>query len=157
MLSILSNDDEQHRARSFRKPNDRIVGQGSEARTMQLALLYFGAVLIFAWGVGHLVPTRNVVAGFGELSADNSRIITMEWILEGLTLCFLGVLVALVAFTFGADEAATRLVARVAGGMLVGMAVVSLLTGARTSILPMKLCPAVKLVTAIAFFSASVL
>lgn len=124
---------------------------------MQLALLYFGAVLIFAWGVGHLVPTRNVVAGFGELSADNSRIITMEWLLEGLTLCFLGVLVALVTLTFGAGEPATRLVARTAGAMLVVMAVVSLFTGARTSILPMKLCPAIKLVTALAFYSATVL
>ncbi len=124
---------------------------------MQLALLYFGAVLIFTWGVGHLLPTRNVVAGFGELSADNSRIITMEWLLEGLTLCFLGVLVALVTAAVGPDEFATRLVARTAGGMLVVMAVVSLLTGARTSILPMKLCPVVKLVTAAAFFAATVL
>jgi hypothetical protein len=124
---------------------------------MQLALLYFGAVLIFAWGVGHLVPTRNVVAGFGELSADSSWIITMEWLLEGLTLCFLGVLVALVTATLGAREPATRLVARTAGGMLVVMAVVSLFTGARTSILAMKLCPAIKLMTALAFFSATVL
>jgi hypothetical protein len=132
-------------------------GNDQEANTVQLALLYFGAVLIFAWGVGHLVPTRNVVAGFGELSAENSRIITMEWLLEGLTLCFLGVLVALVTMTVGPDEFATRLVARTACGMLVVMAVVSLFTGARTSILPMKLCPAIKLVTALAFFSATVL
>lgn len=124
---------------------------------MQLALLYFGAVLIFTWGVGHLLPTRNVVAGFGELSVDNSRIITMEWVLEGLTLCFLGVLVALVTLTFGPDEAATRLVARAACGMLVVMAGVSLFTGARTSLLPMKLCPVIKLAAAVAFFSATVL
>jgi hypothetical protein len=34
---------------------------------------------------------------------------------------------------------------------------VSLFAGARTSILPMKLCPAIKLMTALAFFSATVL
>jgi len=52
---------------------------------MQAALLYAGAGVIFLWGVGHLMPTRGVVLGFGDLSPDNTRIITMEWMAEGLT------------------------------------------------------------------------
>jgi hypothetical protein len=60
---------------------------------MQTMLFYFGAGIIFVWGVGHLIPTRNVVAGFGGLSTDNTRIIVMEWLAEGLTLCFLGAIV----------------------------------------------------------------
>ncbi|MFB0515085.1 MAG: hypothetical protein ACETWG_00590 [Candidatus Neomarinimicrobiota bacterium] len=48
-------------------------------------LLHIGSAIIIVWGIAHLVPTRNIVAGFGDLSPDNTRIITMEWIAEGLT------------------------------------------------------------------------
>ena len=60
-----------------------------------------GSAIIFTWGVGHLIPTRSVVTGFGDLTPDSRRIITMEWMAEGLTLCFIGVLGALVAFVDG--------------------------------------------------------
>lgn len=53
-------------------------------------LLYMGAFLLFVWGVAHLFPTRSVVSGFGGISHDNQRIITMEWIIEGITLIFMG-------------------------------------------------------------------
>ena len=119
---------------------------------LQAILLYLGASLIFLWGVGHLVPTRDVVAGFGELSPDNEKIITMEWLIEGITLCFLGVLVAVVAWVLGPQATATHLVARLAAGMLLVLAVVSAFTGARTSVLPMKLCPFVKTVVALMLF-----
>jgi hypothetical protein len=122
---------------------------------MSSAFLYSGAILIFIWGVGHLMPTRNVVAGFGELSLDNARILTMEWLVEGLTLCFLGVLVALVTFMVGPAEPATLLVARTASGMLFVLAAVSVATGARTSLVPMKLCPLVKSIVAAVWLTAT--
>ncbi|GAG39002.1 unnamed protein product, partial [marine sediment metagenome] len=46
------------------------------------------------------------------LSSDNKKILTMEWMAEGLTLCFLGVLVALATAMLGPGVAGTRLVAR---------------------------------------------
>jgi hypothetical protein len=58
--------------------------------------LYTASALTALWGIAHLLPTKSVVRGFGELSADNEYIITMEWILEGVTLIFIGVLVATV-------------------------------------------------------------
>ena len=112
--------------------------------SIQATLLFIGSAVIFLWGVGHLLPTRNVVAGFGELSSDNTKIITMEWLIEGFTLCFLGVLVALVALILGPLGAATHLVARATAAMLLIMATVSAFTGARTAVLPMKLCPYIK-------------
>jgi len=124
---------------------------------MQAAILYGAAAAIVLWGIGHLVPTRNVVSGFGPISRDNARIITMEWLIEGLTLCFLGCLVALTAALLGPESEATRLVARACALMLSVLAVVSSFTGARTSILPMRLCPYVKAVVALAFLSATVL
>jgi len=111
-------------------------------------LFYAGATVIFLWGTAHVAATRGVVAGFGELSPDNKRIITMEWIAEGLALCFVGVLVFLAKLFLGG---AGRVVYVASAAFLLGLAALSSLTGARTSILPMKLCPYVKTATAAAF------
>lgn len=122
---------------------------------MRYVMVSMGAVGIFLWGIGHLIPTRSVVAGFGALSEDNKRIITMEWIAEGLTLCFIGLLVLIVTLYAGPQNLVSVLVYRVSAWMLVVMAVVSFLTGAKTSITPMKICPLVKSIVAILFFVGS--
>ena len=59
-------------------------------------LLYIGSALTVIWGIAHLFPTRSVVQDFGDISTDNKRIITMEWIIEGIFLIFIGVLVCAV-------------------------------------------------------------
>jgi hypothetical protein len=56
--------------------------------------LYLAGAVLGVWGVAHLFPTRNVVNGFGAITQDNRRVITMEWINEGATLIFIGVLIA---------------------------------------------------------------
>ncbi|MFH1852999.1 MAG: hypothetical protein ABIA75_11710 [Candidatus Neomarinimicrobiota bacterium] len=117
---------------------------------MNTVLLYLGVVIITLWGIGHLAPTRNIIAGFGDLSADNRRIITMEWIAEGLTLVFLGILVLLVNW-LAPDSVGALIATRAAAAMLLALAALSLFTGARTAVLPMKLCPAVKTLTALLF------
>lgn len=122
---------------------------------MQALLFHIGAGIIFSWGIGHLIPTRSIVSGFEDLSADNRRIITMEWLAEGLTLCFLGVLVVASVLVVGADHRAARVVARACAIMLFVMAGVSAFTGARTAILPMKLCPYVKSAVGIMYIVAS--
>jgi hypothetical protein len=124
---------------------------------MQSVLLFVGAAIISVWGIGHLIPTRSIVSGFGEISPDNSRIITMEWLAEGLTLCFLGVVVALVAGLVGPDHPGTHVVARACAVMLFALAVVSAFTGARTSVLPMKLCPVVKSSVGIIYITATII
>ena len=114
-----------------------------------LVLYIIGAAVIIIWGVAHIIPTGNVVAGFGDTSADNQRIITMEWLAEGFTLCFLGVLV-LILTLFGYSIAeAGKVAVRCVAGMLLVMAVITLLTGARTKIIPIKICPAIKTAAAI--------
>ena len=59
-------------------------------------ILYLGAIFTALWGVAHLFPTKNVVRDFGDISEDNRNIITMEWIVEGVALMFIGALVAMV-------------------------------------------------------------
>lgn len=120
-------------------------------------LLYIGSVIIIVWGIAHIAPTKNIVAGFGELSADNTRIITMEWIAEGLTLMFIGLLVLLTTLLGWSREPVAIIVYHTSTGMLVVLAMLSQLTGARTALLPMRLCPYVKTAVAILFFLGSVL
>ncbi|MFC2000988.1 hypothetical protein ACFLUZ_00595 [Chloroflexota bacterium] len=120
-------------------------------------LLYIGAIVITVWGIAHIIPTKSVVNGFGPISEDNRRIITMEWVAEGLTLCFIGLLVLFITILGGSQKPVAILVYRISALMLITMAVLSLFTGARTSVIPIKICPVVKTVVAILFFLGSVI
>lgn len=120
-------------------------------------LLYIGSAIIILWGIAHLIPTKGIVKGFGDISADNKKIIAMESIAEGLTLIFLGLLPLLVTALVGTGGETAQIVYLACGVMLLVMAVLTLLTGARTSLIPYKICPAVKTVVTVLFILGSVL
>lgn len=120
------------------------------------ALVYLGAVVITAWGIAHVAPTQGVLGGFGVISDDNRRIILMEWVAEGMALAFIGLLVLLVTAIHGSEDAVSASVYRISAAMLLVMAAWTALTGARTSILPIKICPAVKTAVAALFLAGSV-
>lgn len=103
-------------------------------------LLYLASLLIVVWGVAHLFPTKNVVKGFGDISLDNRRVITMEWINEGATLIFIGALTATVTLVDSTGLVA-RTVYWLAIVMLNAMSIISLFTGFRVNFLPYRLCP----------------
>ncbi len=107
---------------------------------VNLILLYVGAGFIALWGIAHLFPTTSVVKGFGKLSADNRNIITMEWIVEGLTLIFIGALVAIVTCIDPASVV-SKVVYLLASIGLFALAVVSLFTGFKVNFILFKLCP----------------
>lgn len=114
---------------------------------MREAALYLASSLIAIWGIAHLFATRSVVAGFGELMPDNRRIITMEWIVEGVALISLACFVA-AATALQFEAAATTVVDGIAIGTLVALAVVSVFTGFRIAFLPFRMCPLVFAVSA---------
>lgn len=62
------------------------------------SFLYLGSILILIWGIAHLLPAKSVVKGFGDISMDNKRIITMEWMNEGVSLIFIGILIFSVTY-----------------------------------------------------------
>jgi hypothetical protein len=124
---------------------------------MNETLLYIGSGIIIAWGIAHLVPTGAIVKGFGDISPDNKKIIAMESIAEGLTLVFLGVLPLLITALTDFQSCSARVVYIACAVMLLVMALLTLLTGARTSLLPYKICPAVKTLVAILFFLGALL
>ncbi len=103
-------------------------------------LLYIASAVIALWGVAHLFATRGVVAGFGGLTVDNTRIITMEWIVEGVALIATGAFVAVVT-AIEPKAPVSSAVYAVATGTLVVLAVVSLFTGFKIAFLPFRLCP----------------
>jgi hypothetical protein len=124
---------------------------------MNETLIYIGSVIIIIWGIAHLIPTKAIVRGFGEISADNKKILAMESIAEGLTLIFLGVLTLLVTILADPQSKADNIVYLTSAVMLLVMAALTLFTAARTSLLPYKICPAVKTAVAVLFILGSVL
>ncbi len=103
-------------------------------------LLFLGAALTGLWGISHLFPTSSVVKGFGSISADNREIITMEWIVEGVSLIFIGLLVATVTFIDHTGMVSNAVFVVSTIGLLV-LAAVSAFTGFKVNFLPFKLCP----------------
>ena len=120
-------------------------------------LLYLGSIIIIIWGLAHIMPTRSVVKGFGKISEDNRKIILMEWIAEGLTLCFIGGLVFVVTFFEGTNCYISIVVYQISAIMLFVMAGLTALTGARTKVVFFKLCPVVKSIVALLFIIGSIL
>jgi hypothetical protein len=119
-------------------------------------LLYIGAVLTILWGIAHLFPTGSVVKGFGAISQDNQHIITMEWIVEGVSLIFIGIMAAAVTFADPANSV-SRIVYIVFSINLLVLATVSLFTGFKVNFLPYKLCPVIFTLSAILFILGDVL
>lgn len=107
---------------------------------MKALLLYLASILTAFWGIAHLFATKGVVKGFGSLTADNRRILTMEWIVEGVALISTAGFVA-VATAIQPESPVSIGVYIVAILTLVVLAVVSIFTGFRVAFLPFRLCP----------------
>jgi hypothetical protein len=107
----------------------------------QEILFIVAALMLAGWGIAHLVPTRNVVRGFGDITVDNRRIITMEWIVEGVALVSLGAVTAVLAVD--PSEPLARAVGLTVFIALNLLSAVSLFTGAKIRFLPFRLCPVI--------------
>ncbi len=106
---------------------------------MTTALLIASALVLFGWATAHALATRGVVAGFGEISPDNRRVVVMEWLNESLLLLFIAALLLAVAL-LGVDTTGTWVLV-VCAITLNAMSVLSLFTGFRINFLPYRLCP----------------
>ena len=114
-----------------------------------IALLYSGSIIILVWGAAHFFPTGTIVRGFGSISEDNKKILTMEWLAEGVAMCYMGILGILVTAIAGRTGAASLIVYLSTAVVLVIMAILGWLTYARTPIIPMKLCPWIQTLSAL--------
>jgi hypothetical protein len=111
--------------------------------------LYLGAAIVVVWGIAHIVPTKAVVRSFGPISPDNRRIIAMEWVAEGLTLIFIGLITLIVGMFTVPGDATALLVFRLCAAALCVLAIWTLIAGFRISVLPIRICPVVLMTAAV--------
>jgi len=121
---------------------------------MRESLAYVAAGLVAVWGVAHAVPTRQVVAGFGAITVDNRRVILQEWLAEAFRRWGLAAVVV-TTVVGGAESVVTVAVYRVAACLLVGLAGLTTVTGARTPVVWFKICPVLLSVSAVLLLAAS--
>lgn len=124
---------------------------------MPEAPAYVAAGIVFLWGVSHIIPTRQVVAGFGGIGRDNRFIITMEWVAEGLSFIFVAALIVAVTWSGKTPAAAKDLVYWVSVGFLMTIGAWTAMTGARTKVIWFKMCPVVMTVSSGLLIAASLL
>lgn len=117
--------------------------------TMETTLAVIASVLVALWGVAHVVPIARVLAGFEPMTADNRWIITQEWLAEAFTMWGLAAAVLTVTAVGEAGAPASRSVYSVAAALLVALAVLTALTGARTAVPWFKVCTGVYVVCAV--------
>ena len=122
---------------------------------MAEVLAYVAAGVVAMWGVAHAIPTRQVVAGFGPISADNRWILLQEWLVEAVAMWGLAATVAIATAVGGSGSEVTLWVYRAVAGLLVVLAVLTALTGARTPIVWFRICPVLLTASAILLLVAS--
>jgi hypothetical protein len=122
---------------------------------MREVLVYVAAAVVALWGVAHIIPTPNVVAGFEPTTADNRRVIIQEWVAEAFTMWATAAMLVVATVVGGTESAVTISIYRVAAGLLIALAVLTGLTGARTRVVWFKICPVLLACTAAVLITAT--
>ena len=122
---------------------------------MAAVLAYVAAGLVGLWGVAHAIPTRQVVKGFEPIARDNRLILTQEWLAEAFTMW--GAAAILIGVTAIGPEGSGAIdwVYRASAGLLVGLAILTALTGTRTPVIWFKICPVLLTTSAVLLVVAS--
>jgi hypothetical protein len=102
---------------------------------------YIAAAIVGLWGLAHAVPTREVIEGFEPISTDNRRIVLQEWVAEAFTMWGIAALIIAVTAVGGTHSDTAHWVYRVVAGLLVALAALTAVTGARTAVVWFKVCP----------------
>ena len=123
---------------------------------MAVVLAYIAAVLVALWGIAHAIPTGRVVAGFEPTAVDNHRIILQEWLAEAFTMWGAAAII-IAATALAAGEGVTNWVYRIVALLLLVLALLTALTGARTGVIWFKLCPVLLTSAAVLLVIASAL
>jgi hypothetical protein len=123
--------------------------------SMSAVLAYVSAALVAAWGVAHAAPTRQVIGGFEPVTSDNRRVITQEWLAEAFTMWGIAAIVIAATAAGGTATDVRAWVYRMAAGLLVALAALTALTGARTPVIWFKICPALLSSAAVLLLAAS--
>ena len=122
---------------------------------MAAVLAYIGAALVAAWGLAHVMPTRQVLRGFEPITTDNRRIIAQEWLAEAFTMWGTAAIVIAATAAPGTAPDTRAWVYRTASALLVSLAALTAVTGARTPVIWFKICPVLLAAAALLLLAAS--
>ena len=106
-------------------------------------------------GLAHAVPTRQVIAGFEPISADNRRVVVQEWLAEAFSMWGIAAMVVAATAAGGSAGDVRAWVYRVAAVLLVALGVLTAVTGAQTPVVWFKVCPVVMAAAAVLLLMAS--
>jgi hypothetical protein len=104
------------------------------------ALVYIGGAVLVAWGAAHVIATRSVLSLYGELSTDNRRVWVMEWVAEGFTHIFVGLLLVILTALEGAAAPGSAVVYRSCAAFELVLVGWTAATGARTPYVWYRIC-----------------
>ena len=124
---------------------------------MAITLASVAAALVALWGVAHTIPTSQVLAGFKPITQDNRRVVLQEWLAEAFTMWGLAGIVVSVTIVGGAGSHTSQWVFRMVAALLVALAVLTSLTGARTPVIWFKICPVLLTFSAALLLAASLI
>jgi hypothetical protein len=122
---------------------------------MTATLAHLAGAIVALWGVAHAIPTRQVLAGFEPVTGDNRRIVAQEWLAEAFTMWGIAAVVIAATTAGGIDASARAWIYRVVARLLVALAVLTALTGARTQVIWFKICPVLLAGSAVLLLIAS--
>ena len=109
---------------------------------MAEVLAFVAAGLVAVWGVSHAIPTRQVVAGLEPTTQDYRLIFLQEWLAEAITMWGIAALIIAATIVGDEDSGVTEATYYAAAALLVALAALTALTGARTAVIWFKICPA---------------
>ena len=119
-------------------------------------LVYVAGAVLVAWGAAHVIATRSVLSLYGDLSTDNRRVWVMEWVAEGFTHIFVGLLVVAVTAFEGAAGSGSAVVYRSCAAFELVLVGWTAATGARTPYVWYRICLVVLSLVAALLLIASV-
>lgn len=112
-------------------------------------LLLLGAILVISCGSIHIFLTKSIINGFDKMSEENKQITLMEWIVEGLTLYFIGILVLIITFSGLSEEFVSKVFFGASFILLLIMTILSLMTVVHVRTGDLTLKPNIKKITSI--------
>jgi hypothetical protein len=118
-------------------------------------LAYVSAALVGLWGVAHAIPTRQVVARFSPITPDNRRVLVQEWLAEAFTRWGLAAVVVVTTAFGDPGSDVVSWVYRAVAGVLLALAALTALTGARTPVIWFKVCPFLLSISAVLLLVAA--
>ncbi|MDD4904345.1 MAG: hypothetical protein PHX77_07595 [Candidatus Bipolaricaulis sp.] len=124
---------------------------------LPIVLRVVGVVVLLLWGIVHMLRARSIVRGFGEISADNRRIVVGMALFEAVGLVFVAASVGLITYYGAFGDTLETILVNATVGFLYANAFLGAWTKARTKSVPMRLCPWVEAAVGTLFLLSNLL